>query len=480
MDASGKTFVLPAPRRLRAMVVYGVLLAAAVGVFLLIRAYGETLSAPAREGGEASVGPGATDSGIGSVLLVLAVVLILGRLVGGLFVRLGQPAVLGEVVAGLLLGPSVLGKVAPQAAAFLLPNSAVPLLGVVAQLGVILYMFLVGLELNPGVLRRQVRASLAISLASIVVPFLLGAALALGLYPRLSSADVPFTSFALFLGIALSVTAFPVLARILNDCRMHRTELGLLSLTCAATQDVLAWCLLALVVGVVQARLTGAFLVPLLVAGYLGFMFLVVRPVAERLAARYDQRRPSSGVVALLFVALLLSALATEAIGVHAIFGAFLLGAVIPAESTVARAFGGKLEDLATVLLLPAFFALTGMRTEIGLISGAEQWLVCGLLVVAATVGKLGGVWAAARLVGLGWRESAALGALMNTRGLMELIVLNIGLDLKVISPTLFTMLVVMALVTTLMTAPLLRRLAPGTTVSGEAADPPSVRSIET
>jgi Kef-type K+ transport system membrane component KefB len=247
-------------------------------------------------------------------------------------------------------------------------------------LGVILYMFLVGLELNTAVLRECARATLLISHASIVVPFVLGAALALVLYPTLSSTDVSFTSFALFVGVAMSITAFPVLARILTDRRMHKTPLGTLALGCAAINDVTAWCLLAFVVGVAQARVGGAFLVLGLTAAYMGFMFLVVRPVAGRLLARFDEASLTPNAAALVFGALLLSALATEVIGIHAIFGAFLLGAVIPHDSTLAHAFNRKLEDLVTVLLLPAFFAFTGMRTQIGLLSGVGQWLLCGLI----------------------------------------------------------------------------------------------------
>jgi Kef-type K+ transport system membrane component KefB len=336
-----------------------------------------------------------------------------------------------------------------------------PYLAVIAQLGIILYMFLVGLGLNLGVLRERARATVAISHASITVPFLLGAALALVLYPRLSSSDVSFTSFALFLGVATSITAFPVLARILTDRRMQTTRLGVIALGCAAADDVTAWCLLAFVVGVAQAKVGGAFLVLALTLAYIAFMVLAVRPITARLLTRFDEARLTPGVVAVVFAALLLSALATEAVGIHAIFGAFLLGAVIPHDSALARALTGKLEDLVTVLLLPAFFAFTGMRTRIGLVSGAEQWLLCGLIIVVATAGKFGGTLAAARLTGLGWRDAAALGLLMNTRGLMELIALNIGLDMKIISPVLFAMMVLMALATTMATTPLLRLIAP-------------------
>jgi len=289
----------------------------------------------------------------------------------------------------------------------------------------------------------------------VAVPFFSNA-LALFLYPRLSTSNVPFTSFALFMGIAMSITAFPVLARILTDRGISKTELGAVALTCAAADDVTAWCLLALVVGVTQARMEDAIAVSVLTIGYIAIMFLAVRPIVVRAVSRFDDRRPAGQVLAL--VGVLLSALATEWIGIHAVFGAFLLGAVIPHNSVIARTLTDRLGDVVTILLLPAFFAFTGMRTEIGLISGT-QWLLCGLIILVATIGKFGGTLVAARLTGMDWRGAAGLGVLMNTRGLMELIVLNLGLDLRVISPALFTMMVLMALVTTVATTPALQLL---------------------
>jgi Kef-type K+ transport system membrane component KefB len=394
----------------------------------------------------------------GHLLLALAAVVVVGRLFGRILARFGQPPVMGDIVAGIALGPSVLGVIAPVATFYVLPPPVAPYLGVVAQLGVIIYMFLVGLELNPAVIRGQMRATVTTALASIAVPFALGAALAVYLYPRLSSAAVPFVHFSLFMGIALSITAFPVLARILEDRGMAGTRLGTAALTCAAIADVVTWCVLAFVVGVVQARVESFFLVAGFTLGFVAVMFFLVRPLFRRLSVPSDARS-ARDVVALALAAMLLSALATETIGVHAVFGAFLLGAVIPHDGELARSLERSLGDLATVLLLPAFFALTGMRTEVGLLSGTTQWGICALIVVAATVGKFGGTFAAARATGMDARHAAGLGVLMNTRGLMELIVLNIGLDLGVISPTLFTMLVVMALVTTLATTPILRRL---------------------
>lgn len=397
------------------------------------------------------------------MLLALVAVVVVGRLLGSLFATIGQPAVIGQVIGGIALGPSLLGQVSPAASLFILPPTVAPFLGVIAQLGVIIYMFLVGLELNPALIRGQVRPTVVTAYASMAVPFVLGSALALYLYPRFSSTAVSFTNFALFLGVAMSITAFPVLARILAELRMTNTRLGALALTCAAIGDVTAWCLLAFVVGVVQARVGNAVLIAVMTLGFIAVMFLLVRPLFVRLSVSPGNGRPTEGAIAIALVSMLVAALATDTIGVHAIFGAFLLGAIIPHDSGLAHALKLGLEDLVTILLLPAFFAFTGMRTEIGLMSGVYAWLVCGLIVLVATAGKFGGTAAAARATGLDWRHAAGLGVLMNTRGLMELIVLNVGLDLGVISPTLFTMMVVMALVTTIATTPILRRLVPQT-----------------
>jgi Kef-type K+ transport system membrane component KefB len=395
------------------------------------------------------------------LLITLVAVILTGRLLGRLFSVLGQPPVIGEVIAGVALGPSLLGAVAPDIASLVLPNAAAPALSIVAQLGVVLYMFLVGIELNPDRVRHQLRATVAISQTSIVVPFVLGWALALYLYPRYATPDVPFVSFSLFLGIAMSITAFPVLARILADLGMTQTPLGVVALTCAAIDDVTAWCLLALVVGVVQASTGGALLTIVLTVAFIGAMFAVVRPLVAKVVRGAGVHEPTRGGIALALVAMLVTALVTEAIGVHAIFGAFLFGAVIPHDSRLARALTGSLENIVTILLLPAFFAFAGLRTEIGLLTGVGAWLACGLIIVVATVGKVGGTFVAARLAGMRTRDAAGLGVLMNTRGLMQLIVLNVGLELGVIGPTLFTMMVVMAIATTMATTPILRTLMP-------------------
>jgi Kef-type K+ transport system membrane component KefB len=440
---------------------YAAMIAGGVAAFLVVRSYGAVMIAPAPAELEAiSIGAVAvTPNALLHVLLALTAVIVTGRFFGWLLHSVGQPAVMGEILGGIALGPSLLGRLAPELYAAILPSAVAPFLGVIAQLGVILYMFLVGLELNAGLLRGRAHATVTTSHASIVAPFVLGSVLALHLYPRLSTSNVSFTSFALFIAVAMSITAFPVLARILADRRMTTTELGAVALTCAAVDDVTAWCLLAMVVGIARARAADAVGVVLLTGAFIGIMFLAVRPLVARLVSRAGDRIPTRDVLALALVGLLLAALTAEGIGIHAIFGAFLFGAIIPHDSTLARALTSRLEDLVTLLLLPAFFAFTGMRTQIALVSSASEWMLCGLIILVATAGKFGGTLLAGRLSGMGWHQSTALGILMNTRGLMELIVLNAGLDLGVISPKLFTMMVLMALTTTITTTPALHLL---------------------
>lgn len=441
----------------RTSISYGLMIAATIAIFFVIRAVGERHAEELPRVDAAQIIAKAAPDTLFHVLLALAVVIVVARAMGALFRRFQQPPVIGEVVAGLLLGPSLLGRIAPEASAFLLPPSVAPFLGVLSQVGVILYMFLVGLELDTGLLRHRAHASVAVSHASIIAPFLLGSALALWLHPLFAPPGVGFTVFALFLGVSLSVTAFPVLARILTDRDLQRTRIGAIALACAAVDDVTAWCLLAFVVGIVQSEPGRILMTVALTAGFIVLMIVGVRRAALKLVARRDaDRRLKQGVLAIVFVALLISALATESIGIHALFGAFLLGAIVPHDSALARDIRSKLGDLVVVLFLPAFFAFTGLRTQIGLVDGINEWMICGLIILLATLGKFGGSAIAARLTGLGWRSAAGIGILMNTRGLMELIVINIGLDLGILSPKLFAMLVLMALVTTFATTPIL------------------------
>lgn len=450
---------------------YLLMLAAAGVVFVAVRHVGASLVAPTAPADAISVAApkaGQVDV-VAHVLATLAAIIGLGFALGRLFRYVGQPPVIGEVIAGILLGPSLLGALSPDTMHLLIPAAAddpkgqvTAALRAVAQLGVVLYMFLVGLELNGAKLKRHAHAAVAISHASIVAPFVLGLLLALPLYPRLSHAGVPFDSFALFMGVALSVTAFPVLARILADRGLDRTPAGVMALGCAAADDVTAWCLLALVVGVARAEVGSAVGVIAGAAAFIAVMFVVVGPLARWACRKLDaQEKLPPAAIPVVFVLVLLSALATEAIGVHAVFGAFLLGAVIPHDSRLAREFTRALKDVVTVLLLPAFFALAGLRTELGLLDSWASWGLCAGVIAVATLGKFGGTYLAAKFTGYDARTAAALGAMMNTRGLMGLIVLDIGLSLGVISLGLFAMMVLMALVTTLATAPALARLLP-------------------
>ncbi|HUA33180.1 MAG TPA: cation:proton antiporter [Candidatus Binataceae bacterium] len=449
-------------RTLREAFLYIVLITGAVGVYLAIHSYGENISMPTRAA--VQLGPvggpaGGHDADVMlHVLIALAVVIAVARMGGMLFRLLRQPAVVGEIVAGIALGPSLLGRVWPEASVYILPPMVAPFLDVLAQLGIILYMFLVGLELDPKMVARHGRAAVTISHASIVTPFLLGAALALVLYPDVGASGIPFTGFSLFMGVSMSVTAFPVLSRILADLGLNKTELGITALTCAAVDDVTAWCLLAVVVGVVEANGSHSLITIATSLAYIVLMVMLVRPTITRFTAWQEGAagRLTQGIIAIVFILLMMSALTTELIGIHAMFGAFALGAIIPSDSKLAREMTDRLEDVLVVLLLPTFFALTGLRTRIGLVSGQEAWLLTGLTILVASVGKFGGSFVAARFNGIGWRDATALGVLMNTRGMAELIVLNIGLQLRVINPRVFAMLVVMSLVTTLATSPII------------------------
>jgi Kef-type K+ transport system membrane component KefB/nucleotide-binding universal stress UspA family protein len=397
-----------------------------------------------------------------TVILVLVEVLIvigLSRLVGLAFKSIKQPLVIGEIVAGIMLGPSLFGLIAPHAAATLFPPETIPFLNVLSQVGLIFFMFLIGLELNSKYLSGNLQAAVLTSNVSIVVPFSLTTILSLLLYPLVSNGTVSFTAFTLFLGAAMSITAFPVLARIITENNLQGTRLGTLALTCAAVDDVTAWCLLALAIAVARHGSIDRQAILTIIASllYIGFMFTVGRWFLKRLITHYRRAgRLSQFVLALIYMGVVASALITELIGIHLIFGAFLLGAAMPKDAELVRELAIKTEDFVLIFLLPVFFAYSGLKTQISLLNRPELWLLCALILGVAIAGKYIGTYVAARVSGINKREASALGWLMNTRGLTELIVLNIGLELGVISPLLFTMLVIMALVTTFMTSPLL------------------------
>ncbi|HKB08685.1 MAG TPA: cation:proton antiporter [Candidatus Polarisedimenticolia bacterium] len=398
------------------------------------------------------------------LLTQIVVVLLSARGVGFVMTRLRQPRVVGEMLAGILLGPSCLGWIAPSLGSSLFPSASLGSLNSLSQIGLVLFMFQIGAQLDCGELRRYGRAAVITSNAGIAVPFLLGVALTVLLHPRLSSGAVPYLHLALFVGTAMSVTAFPVLARILSESHLLGTRVGTLAIACAAVDDVFAWSLLAAVVLLVRGphaalplhwTLAGS-------AAFLLFMIVAARP----LLARVRWIDPGRGLLtrdrlALLLVLAFSSAWITEGLGLHSVFGAFLAGCMLPRDRRLAEAVEDGLAG-AVFLLLPLFFAQTGLRTSVRLLDGWSMWLLCLLIVLVAVAGKFGGATLAARLTGLSWREAAALGVLLNTRGLMELVILHVGLDVGLITPTLFAMMVIMALVTTLMTTPILARLMSG------------------
>ena len=401
------------------------------------------------------------------LLLIVQIGLILGlsRLLGMAVVRVHQPQVVGEMLAGLMLGPSLFGWLFPHAAATVFPAISMAYLNILSQIGVIYFLFLVGLELDLGLLRNRGRTAVIISQASILAPLILGATLAVILYDRLLSTapHVTLRSAALFMGASMSITAFPVLARILTERNLHKTKTGAIAITCAAVDDVTAWCLLAVVVGIARAQGMGSGLrTAVLAVTYVAVMFFIVRPFLRRLQlVHQQQQRLSQHMIALVFLLVLASAFVTEVIGIHALFGAFLMGAIMPKGSKFVHTITEKLDDFTVVFLLPIFFAYTGLRTQIGALNSGTLWMYCGLIITVACAGKFGGSAVAARLCGLPWRDSAAIGTLMNTRGLMELIILNVGRDLGVINNTVFAMMVIMALVTTALTTPALHWILP-------------------
>jgi len=393
------------------------------------------------------------------LLIQLGTILLIARLVGLLFKRINQPQVVGEMVAGILLGPSFLGWLSPPTMAALFPPESLGFLNALGQVGLLVFIFLVGLKVDVKLLRTLGHTAVLTSHVSIVLPFFLGTLLALYLYPRLSDESVTFAGFGLFMGAAMSVTAFPVLARILAERRLLGTKLGTVAIVCAAVDDVTAWIILAFIVVLVRTSAQhGSILVNLiLIIAFALIMIFGLRRLLARLEIQYRlQEKFTQNMIAFVLLLVLASASITEWLGIHTLFGAFLVGVIMPKERNFVRDLTEKLEGLPVILLLPLFFTATGLRTRIELISGAEMWFYCALIIIVATAGKLGGSMLSSRISGMTWREAGSLGILMNTRGLMELVILNIGFDIGVISPALFSMMVLMAIVTTFMTSPVL------------------------
>ncbi|AWH85442.1 cation/H(+) antiporter [Flavobacterium album] len=392
------------------------------------------------------------------LLVQIITIIFVARLFGWICKRIGQPTVIGEMIAGIVLGPSLVGTMFPEYSAMLFPKESLGNLKFLSQIGLILFMYVVGMELDLSVLKNKAKDAVIISHASIIIPFTLGLGLAYFIYTQFAPPGIEFMAFGLFMGIAMSITAFPVLARIVQERGLHRTRIGALGITCAAADDVTAWCILAVVIAIVKA---GSFVSALYVIGlsiaYVFLMLWVVKPFLKKIGELYGNKdNITKPVVAIFFLTLLISSYTTEIIGIHALFGAFMAGAIMPENMRFRSIFIEKVEDVSQVMLLPLFFVFTGLNTNIGLLDDPYMWKVCGVIILVAVVGKFFGSAITARVVGQNWRDSLTIGALMNTRGLMELIVLNIGLELGVLSKPIFSMMVIMALATTFMTGPAL------------------------
>lgn len=392
------------------------------------------------------------------LLAQIVTIILVARFFGLVCKKIGQPAVIGEIIAGIVLGPSFFGSYLPEFSLILFPDSSLDNLKFLSQIGLIFFMFVVGMELDLKVLRNKAKEAVIISHASIIIPFTLGLVLAYSIYTNFAPKGVEFLSFGLFLGIAMSITAFPVLARIVQERGLQKTRIGAMVITCAAADDITAWCLLAGVIAIVKAgSITSSLYIIVLSFVYVVTMIKLVRPFLRRIGNLYDTaEKITKPVVAIFFLTLLISSYLTEIIGIHALFGAFVAGVIMPDNMKFRKMFIEKIEDVSLVVLLPLFFVFTGLRTEIGLLNSPELWKVCGLIILVAVVGKFIGSALAAKFVGQNWRDSLTIGALMNTRGLMELVVLNIGYDLGVLTKEVFAMMVIMALATTFMTGPAL------------------------
>ena len=400
---------------------------------------------------------GVTDP-LAVLLLQIIVIITCARFFGYLFKKIGQPAVIGEIVAGIILGPSILGLLFPQINLFLFPAASLGTLNFLSHIGLILFMFIIGMELDLKMIMKQAYGAVIMSHAGIIIPFTLGMGIAYFIYAEFAPAGISFLSFGLFMGITMSITAFPVLARILKERGLIRTNLGITALTCAAADDLTAWCVLAAVIALVKSGSSvSAFYTTALAAAYLVIMFTIIRPALQRLEDLYNNReKKRTAIIALLFLLLIVSSYITSVIGINALFGAFIAGIIMPSSFSFRKIVVDKIEDVSLILLLPLFFVVTGLKTQIGLLNQPHLWITFGWLLLVAVGGKFGGITIAAKVIGQSWKDSLSIGVLMNTRGLMQLIVLNIGYDLGILSPEIFAMMVLMALVTTFMTGPAL------------------------
>ena len=417
----------------------------------------------------------------GQILLQLIVILLVVQGCGSLCKRVGQQWVIGEILAGLMLGPSLLGLFWPGLQLQLFSSGSLPTLQTLGDLGLILYMFSLGARLDIHLITRQSRTAFFVSMSSILLPFILGSLLAFLLYPILAGPKANLLSFVLLVGTAMAITAFPVLARLLSEKEMLGTRIGMLALTSASIGDVIAWCLLALIVSTTHGNNMASVAVTIGVT----VLFTVTMLFGVRPLLSYAVRRIQSQyfLIVCSIVLLLTSSYITNVIGIHPVFGAFLAGIILPRNVTFTQQIR-SIDQMNNILFLPLFFVFSGLRTQINLINGGSAWLICLLILFLACSGKILGGALAMRLCRESWRDALSLGVLMNTRGLVELIVLNIGLDLGILSPTLFAMLVIMAVVTTMMASPLLPLLGyRSRSRSPEATEPtvePAVSSSDT
>ena len=390
------------------------------------------------------------------LLLQIIIIIAATQLLGSVFKKIGQPSVIGETVAGIILGPSLLGLLFPGVFHFIFPVESLPNLRFLSQIGLILFMFIIGMELDTKLLRKQAFEAIIISHASILIPFTLG--ILLSYYLFADYAQTEFYAFALFMGIAMSITAFPVLARIIRDRKLSGTPLGMLAISCAASDDVTAWCILAILIALIRSGsgMNGFYVIGLVLA-YVMMMLVPVRIFLKKIQSVYTNGKMGyNGFTAIMFTVLLLSSWCTEVLGIHALFGAFLAGIIIPKNELIQKRIIDRISDVTLVMLLPLFFVYTGLRTQAGILNTAALWTSFAYILVCAVAGKFGGSALVARALGQTWKDSLSIGALMNTRGLIELVVLNIGYDLGILSTEIFSMMVLMALITTMMTSPLL------------------------
>jgi Kef-type K+ transport system membrane component KefB len=401
------------------------------------------------------------DSLLEIVIIQIAVILIFANLIGYGLSKIKQPFVIGEIVAGILLGPSFLGRISPSVSRALFPENSLNILMILSQIGLILFMFAIGAELDLKAVRKRLGSLIFISQFSMVVPFAMGIGAAYFLYDKFAPHNVPFLGFALFIGISMSITAFPVLARMVKERGLSHTNVGITALSCAGINDIVAWCLLAAVVAIVRkGSVVSSFHTILWCLCYVLVMMLVVRPVLRVLINSAKGNPAGRGSMAIILVLLLISSWVTESIGIHSLFGAFFAGLVLPGNADFRKTIINNIGHLGMVLLLPLFFVISGLRTRIELINDTHTLIIGSIVILTAIAGKLGGTALAARLTRYSLKDSLSIGALMNTRGLMELIVLNIGYDLGVFSLSMFTIMVLMALISTMMTFPLLDLIA--------------------